>query len=128
LRFLTRCYLAHVDRVNKLHPRYRLCPVECEEGYNAKRKTPCDNCQIKSLDDQFKESVLGTWAMVGVPLWKYKFEEVLRDLYKAIRFKEMPKDKMTVHTHGIVNVYQSEYNFLRDKKDFEDREKRQPKS
>jgi len=124
LRFLCRNYFTFVDDFNKLHPRYRLCPVECEDGYNAKRFKKCDDCPVKDKEDLFKERVLETWKETGVR--KYIFEQVLSFVYKAIRFKETPKESMTVYTHGIVSVYVSEDNLHKAKKDYEEAQKRKP--
>lgn len=84
---------------------------------------------MKESEDGFKRETLDLWKQVlGDHAYRYKFDEMLSTLYKAIRFKELPPETLTVHQHSIVNVYRAEYNLHRDKKDFEDRGRRNVKS
>ena len=92
-----------------------MCPVECEDGYNANRREMCESCPLRDLDEVFENETQEIWTAWGV--WKWKFKDVLPFVYRAIRYKD--SDRISVYTGAIVNVYESEYNLHRDTKDFE---------
>lgn len=121
-----RGWFAMSEGLGKLHPRFMLCPRECaEKGFDTARVTKCDECPVKRLDDGHKEQTLDLWQQtLGVKAEKYRFENVQAAWLKAIRFKELSPERMTVYQHGMVGVYEREKSFIERARDYEDAQKR----
>lgn len=113
-----------------MNPSFLSCPVECpkenasaeDNGFNPNRRKFCDGCDKAHLKNRFREKTLEFWQnRLGSKADNFRFETIESVLYDVIASEDMPKDKISVKTQALLDVYLFEKNKARAIEDFSNR-------
>lgn len=111
----------------KLSPAYLSCPVECpkenpgaeDNGFNPNRRKFCDGCDKAHIKNRFKEKTIEFWSKrLGRHASRFRFEQMESVLYDVIGCENLPKDRISVKTQSLLDVYLFEKNKARAIEDF----------
>lgn len=100
-----------------------MCPTDCaDEGYSRSRTDYCQECEITPRKELFRNSTIEAWEKrLKEKAKDYDFDKVLSMVYEVMDFEEMPKEKLTVYSAKLLQIYLSERQYFDDVKDWKER-------
>lgn len=100
----------------------RLCPFDDEKKFDRNRTKNCGECEIKSIDDKFREDVEELWEQrLEKDAKNFRVDKMLSKLYQTLALEDLPPEKMSVKTKHLLDIYNGEISKCEFEEDYTQR-------
>lgn len=101
--------MQHGRELSELEPSFGDCPSICQ-ATRERRREYCSGCEVKRLEDEFRERASAELAEFGDARWS--FDNLLDDFYTALGLENGDPSRWTRIAARFIGIIRSERNRL----------------